>query len=118
LNPKIKIKWSELLAEYAEANDPIKKTKEVAVVKKKKNEDVCHFCGPYEVCSKNRHTPEYLRDLLVDAGILPDTETAFNKWWTTNHSPQDPFNLLMSYNAHIVYGVYPHKVAEFVRSIL
>lgn len=39
----------------------------------------CQYCGN-EPCDLENHNPRYLRDLLIDAGILDESEEQWNKW--------------------------------------
>lgn len=95
-----------------------KKKKEVELPKKQEGEEICDWCGLYEDCDSKRHNKDHLRNLLVDAGVIEDTNKAFQIWWTTQHHKEDKEKVMMGYDPHTVYGVYPKKVAKFVRSIL
>lgn len=83
-------------------------------------EGVCGFCGKYETCSGKRHTQGHLRDLLVDAGIIEDTDAAFTAWWMDGkkHKQTDKDNLLLGHSVTVVWPIYRNRVAYFVRSIL
>lgn len=88
---------------------------------KKTEKEVCAFCGPYEDCDIEKHTPKRIRDLLVDANIIEDTETAWNKW--LDKKPSSKYKEADKY----MYGHEPRivvnagllgNVAKWVRTIL
>lgn len=114
--------FQEQLNKYAQK--PISISKIETVIEKeekmvaKKPVLICDYCGEFQECSKKNHTKNYIADLLIDAGIIENSQSAFMNWWIVKHSDQDPSGLLLGYSPEVVWPVHPHRVIKFVRKIL
>lgn len=81
--------------------------------------DSCLYCGD-EPCDLELHNPRRVRDLLIDAGIIDESDEQWNAWLTTpiGENAKGRFSGLEKVSPLDLYNIHFRGMIAYARSIL